>query len=93
MYRQKALDLKMPAALPKLIFHKRTRGIEEVEKDSEDEADAEESDDEGEREAATKMNKNIGKFGDTDELKCEIYEIFLFLHLVLFDVFINEIYT
>ena len=66
MYRQKALDLKMPAALPKFIFLKRARGIEEVEKDSEDEADAEESDDEGEREAATKLNKNVGKFGDTD---------------------------
>ena len=66
LYRQKALDLKMPAALPQFIFLKRARGIEEVEKDSEDEADAEESDDEAEAEAVTKLNKNIGKFGDNE---------------------------
>lgn len=36
MYRQKALDLRVPPALPKFIFLKRARGIEEVEEDSSD---------------------------------------------------------
>ena len=66
MYRQKALDLKIPAALPQFFFLKRARGIDEVEKDSEDEADAEENDDEAEAEAANKLNKNVGKFGDIE---------------------------
>ena len=36
MYRQKALDLGKPPALPKFIFLKRARGIEEVEEDDSD---------------------------------------------------------
>ena len=38
MYRQKALDLRMPATLPKHILLDRTRGIEEVETESKAEA-------------------------------------------------------
>ena len=62
MYRQKAVDLRQPPTLPKHILLHRARGIEEVETEEEYEEIVEEiEEDEG-----SKLNKAVGKFGDTE---------------------------
>ena len=64
MYRQKAVDLRQPPSLPKHILLHRARGIEEVETEEEQEDEAIEE--EMEEDEASKLNKAVGKFGDTE---------------------------
>ena len=66
MYRRKALDLRMPATLPKHILLDRARGIEEVETEEENNEEGEEIVEETEEDESSKLNKAVGKFGDME---------------------------
>lgn len=66
MYRQKALDLSFPPALPKNIFLHRARGIDdiEIEDDDDREGSEEATDEESQKSVAEELNNAIGGSGD-----------------------------